>query len=90
MYRNDKHVCLQRTKKKNTGPAGPNLSPIAFKKKKAMARRSGKPRGSGQSHVSIPGKDKWALDLDRIRGRPMFFAEREPDARNQFRRPGSV
>lgn len=90
MYRNDKHVCLQRTKKKKTGSAGPNPSPIAFQKKKAMARRSGQPRGAGQSHVSIPRKDKWALDLDRIRGRPMFFAEREPDARNQFLRPGSV
>lgn len=34
--------------------------------------------------MSIPEKDKWALDLDRIRGRPTFFAEREPTTGTNF------
>lgn len=38
--------------------------------------------------MSIPRKDKWALDLDRIRGRPMFFAEREPTTGTNFSAQG--
>lgn len=34
--------------------------------------------------MSIPEKVKWAPDLDRIRGRPMFFAEREPTTGTNF------